>query len=114
MSQTEAERRAYARGYARGRARNSDWAMKLLDMLKAYRARLTDRISQRRCGACERWVRGGPGCKWGRCKMAGDTSAWIAEPGAWPDDSQKRDRDLITHEHFGCTNWLPRIRRERA
>jgi len=112
---TAGEKRAYVRGYARGRDRGGQWALKLLDMLKAYRARLADVDTTRQCQTCSRWTRGQHGpARWGKCAMAGDSSAWLAEPGAWPDhtwnaDRSPRERDLVTHEHFGCTNWLPII-----
>jgi hypothetical protein len=110
--QTHGERNAYSRGYNRGRARSSDWAMKLLDLCRKYRDRaLAGEGVTRRCEGCSRWRRGHGAARWGRCLMAGDSSAWLSEPGAWTERADGRQypaADLITHEDFGCTNWLPK------
>jgi len=107
MTQTVEEKRAYARGYNRGRNRRITWAVTLLRILKGYRARLTDVDTARQCQTCDRWKRGGgPEYRWGYCRADFQT---MEEPGLWADDmvGDKEPRRIITHEHFGCVNWIP-------
>lgn len=100
--------RAYQRGYNRGRARASDRANRALEIARGYRAKAALQAPQPRCDTCDRWKRGHPELTvlWGFCR--GDFE--YPEPGMWADTlagERNIDRKVVTHEHFGCVNWIP-------
>jgi len=105
MAQSEAEKRAYTRGYQRAVARRSAFAIRLVAIAKAYRLRLQDQDSKRVCMSCRRWKRGTKTTLWGECRADFDGP----EPRMWVDWPSSSARPaIVTHENFGCVNWLPR------
>lgn len=109
MGQSDAERRAYARGYNSGVRRRGTLVRALIEIAKGYRARLTDIDTARQCQTCDRWERGHSSTLWGYCRADFDAD----EPRMWADRfvGDRPDRQIVTHEHFGCVNWIPLIRR---
>ena len=114
MPKTDAEKREYTRGYNRGRNRAIAWAQKAIVIAKAYRDRLADSNTERRCSTCLRWTRGCKDCLWGRC--SGDFERRV-EPAMWAETPygtpRRDDLELVTTEDFGCACWLPRGTRAR-
>lgn len=106
MTQTRAERLAYARGYNRARARSSTVWVRLAEIARAYRQRLREPVTQTKCGDCRRWTRGGDGCRWGYCDTADFNGH---EPRMWSDyrAGEREARKVVTQAEFGCVNWLP-------
>jgi len=98
--------RDYSRGYGRALRRCGNRVQKALDIARGYRDRVTSTQDQR-CDTCVRWTRGGPRCLWGACR--GDFEYSAGEPGMWADRfvGEADQRRVITHENFGCVNWLP-------
>lgn len=106
MSATREERLAYARGYNRANSAASKRAQKCLDIAKGYRERLRDYDTARTCDACARWTRGCERCLWGFCNGGFE---WGVEGAAWVDTPiGARTQQIVTHENFGCINWLPK------
>ena len=116
MAATIGEKRAYTRGYGRGQARMLQYAQRALEIARAYRQRLTDVGPAHQCQHCRRWSRGGDGkvrVMWGQCggSYGGDLEfdRSGAEPGMWADTRVGEEaRPVITHDTFGCVNWLPK------
>lgn len=106
MPQTYGEKINYTRGYNRGVAKMRGHAEAAIRLAKSYR-RLTRRpVDLRRCDGCDRWARGCKSCHWGTCRGGFD---WDVEALAWVDQPTGQARqEIITHENFGCVNWIPK------
>lgn len=102
MAQTEDERRGYQRGYNRAVSRNHDRVKRVLEIARGYKD-ARDGANNARCHSCDRWARGGAMCLWGYCRADFE---WIAGEGKmWTDPN---DAKIVTHETFGCINWVRR------
>jgi hypothetical protein len=101
VARTESEKREYQRGYNRAISRHHSRVKRVLEIAKGYRDRSAFR-STARCGDCERWTRGGSNCLWGYCRADFEWSAGEGKMWAEPQEAK-----IVTHEHFGCINWIP-------
>lgn len=108
MARTAAESREYSRGYQRGRARMqgyADYAFRVARSFRDQAAVLRRSIlggcnwTSRECQNCERWTRGGEGCRWGTCSA--DFLAQVGEPMMWTNGGQ-----IFTHQDFVCCSHL--------
>lgn len=100
--------KAYSKGYNAGKRRQTWYLDRIVEIARAYRARLQTTQQEhfgsanwmsRTCGECARWTRN-PGCQWGRCgeRFAGE----VGEPNMWAEPAGH----IFTQEKFGCVNWL--------
>lgn len=108
MAMTIEEKKAYTRGYNRARSRCWDRVQRAVQIAKSYRARLTDIHPSLQCRDCDRWMRGGPDCVWGRCRadfeFGVEGRMWAEVTG----NSKDVKSAIITTEDFGCVNWIPK------